>query len=334
MDIVFHYSLSNKLASLFWQKKNFIRWTVFVIWWCLLSFVVYSVKPLKVLVCTNLKANWSTSIDAFPSPKCSLSFFISFFFSQTCRLLLSQKSEGVESSKESLLAEDSLMPATDTTTDSAEKDSHSSSIGLDTNQDSMQPVITLTRLKMQTDDQQQEKEAEPSSTSEDLSTTSRNTIGSTDQDLSLYSKEETTSQESVVQEILAELPADSREKPDSEPAAAVEDANEEDEEKEAPAVPGKKNGTGRARATPKRRSGRATNRRWVEDEVERHETWYNLRTGCVSLWRGAVMKWRPRSEQPSLTPCWKVVNTHQQKRLLMNWGATEFLVSCSPRVGN
>lgn len=137
----------------------------------------------------------------------------------------------------------------------------------------MQPAITLTRLNTQADDQQQEKEAEPSSTSQNLTATLRNTIGSTDQDLSLHSKEEeTTSQQSVVQESLAELPADSGEKPDSEPAAAVEDANEEDEEQEAPAVPGKKNGTGKTRAAPKRRSGRATSRRWVEDEVERHET--------------------------------------------------------------
>lgn len=121
---------------------------------------------------------------------------------------------------------------------------------------------------MQTDNQQQEKDAELSSTSQDFTTTSRASTGSTDQDLSLHSKEkETTSQESVVQESPAELPAGSRETADSEAAAAVEDANEEDEEGEAPAVPGRKNGTGKAKATPKRRSGRATNRRWVKDDA-------------------------------------------------------------------
>ncbi|XP_026211044.1 cdkn1a interacting zinc finger protein 1a [Anabas testudineus] len=181
---------------------------------------------------------------------------------KACRLLLSQKEEAVESSRESLLAEESLRPLTDTTTDCADKNSHSSNTDVDTNLNSMQPIITLTRLKMQTDNQQQEKDAELSSTSQDFTTTSRASTGSTDQDLSLHSKEkETTSQESVVQESPAELPAGSRETADSEAAAAVEDANEEDEEGEAPAVPGRKNGTGKAKATPKRRSGRATNRR-------------------------------------------------------------------------
>ncbi|KAM7368938.1 hypothetical protein PAMP_013240 [Pampus punctatissimus] len=157
------------------------------------------------------------------------------------KALLGQKGEAVESSRESLLAEDRLRPVPVTTTDCLEENSLSGDAGLVPDLNSMQPTITLTRLRMQAEDQQQENHAEPDPTSQDFITTPATSSGSTDQELSL------TSQASVVQE------------PDSEPAAA---ANEE-EEKEAPAVPGKKNSTGRAKTTSKRRSGsaRAANRR-------------------------------------------------------------------------
>ncbi|TDH02069.1 hypothetical protein EPR50_G00169570 [Perca flavescens] len=169
------------------------------------------------------------------------------------RELLSQKSGAVESSRESLLAADSLRPVTETTTDCTDENSLSDETGLVTNLNSIQPIITLT---LQTENQQQ---AEPDPTSQDLVSTSATSTGNTDQELSLHiKKEEPTSQVSVVLESPAELPAGSREEPDSEPADAAEDANR-DEEREAPAVPGKKNGTGKAK--PKRRSGRATNRR-------------------------------------------------------------------------
>lgn len=172
--------------------------------------------------------------------------------------MLSQKGEAVGSSRDALLAADSLRPVTETSTDCLDETSLSDDPGLVTNTSSMQPIITLTRLNVQTENQQQEDQAEPDPASQDTSATS---TGSTDQDLSLHSKEEeTTSQASVVLESPAELPAGSREEPDSEPAAAAEDAIGEEEE-EAPAVPGKKNSTGKAKATPKRRSGRATNRR-------------------------------------------------------------------------
>ncbi|XP_071321299.1 cdkn1a interacting zinc finger protein 1a [Trachinotus anak] len=178
------------------------------------------------------------------------------------RVLLSQKGEAVESSRESLLASGSLRPVTKTTTDWSDENSLSDDTGLVTNLDSLQPIITLTRLQMQTENQQQEEESEPDPTSQDITTTSATCTDSTDQDLSLHSKEEdTTSKASLVQESPAELPAGSSEKPDSEPAASIEDANEEEEEKEAPAVPGKRNSTGKAKTAPKRRSGRATNRR-------------------------------------------------------------------------
>lgn len=178
------------------------------------------------------------------------------FSSQRYRELRSQKSGAVESSRESLLAADSLRPVTETTTDCTDENSLSDETGSVTNLNSIQPIITLTRLTVQTENQQQ---AEPDPTSQDSISTSATSTGNTDQELSLHIKEETTSQVSVVLENPAELPAGSREEPDSEPAAAAEDANGDEEEREAPAVPGKKNGTGKAK--PKRRSGRATNRR-------------------------------------------------------------------------
>lgn len=176
------------------------------------------------------------------------------------RLLLTQKGEAFEPSRESLLVEDSLRSGTDTTTDCPDSNSLSNDTGLETSLNSKQPVITLTRLKIEGDDQQQENEAEPSLTSQDLNSSGSSSDG-TEQDLSLHNQaEEATSQESVAQESLGELPAGSREEPGSELAAADDD-KELDEERESPAVPGRKNSTGKAKATPKRRSGRAMNRR-------------------------------------------------------------------------
>lgn len=170
--------------------------------------------------------------------------------------MLSQKGEAVASSRESLRAADRLGPATEPTADCPDENPHSddTSSGMDVN--SMQPIITLTRLQ-ENQQQGQEEQAEPDPTSQDFTATSATSTGSTDQDL-LCKEEETTSQAPGVQERPAELPAGSRGEP--EPGAAAEDANEEGE-KEAPAVPGKNSDTGKAKTTPKRRSGRSTNRR-------------------------------------------------------------------------
>nr|XP_046231299.1 cdkn1a interacting zinc finger protein 1a [Scatophagus argus] len=175
------------------------------------------------------------------------------------RELLSQKDETVASSRESLHAAGSFRPVTETTTDCSDENPHSDDIGLVTNINSVQPIITLTQLSVQTENQQQEEQAEPDPTSQNLTTTSATNTGSTDQDL-INKEEEITSQDLIVQESPAELPAGSREGPDSEPAAA-EGVNEEEVEKEAPAVPGKKSDTGKAKTAPKRRSARATNKR-------------------------------------------------------------------------
>lgn len=171
------------------------------------------------------------------------------------RELVSQKKEAAESSRESLLAADSLRPVTETTTDCLDEHNLSDDAGSVTNPDSEQPIDTLTGVNTQTENQQQEERAEPDPTSQDFVSTSA--TSNTDHVM----EDETTSLASVVlespAELPAELPADSREELDSEPAAAVEEANEEEEEeeKEAPAVPAKK------KAKTKRRSGRATNRR-------------------------------------------------------------------------
>ncbi|KAM9841055.1 cdkn1a interacting zinc finger protein 1a [Aulostomus maculatus] len=163
------------------------------------------------------------------------------------KALLSQK---VESSP----VEDSLRPVTETTTDCLEESSLSSGTLLGTNQTSMQPVITLDRLRAQAENQQQEEGAEPAPTSLDF--TSSDTSTSTHLELSHHSQEEEeeepASQASVDPEIPAQLLDGG-----SDPTAAAEDANEE-EEKEAAALPSKKNGTEKAK---RRRSGRATSRR-------------------------------------------------------------------------
>ncbi|XP_042364955.1 cdkn1a interacting zinc finger protein 1a [Plectropomus leopardus] len=165
------------------------------------------------------------------------------------RELLSQKSGAVKSSRESLPAAESLVPVKETTTDSLDENSLSDETVV-TDPNSRQPMIKLTRLNRQTKKQQQEEQAEPDPTSQDFISTSATS-----------KEEETSSQASEGLESPAELPAGSREEPDSEPAAAAEDANEEEAEEETPAVPGKKNITGKAKTTSKRRSGRATNRR-------------------------------------------------------------------------
>ncbi|XP_030291706.1 cdkn1a interacting zinc finger protein 1a isoform X1 [Sparus aurata] len=137
--------------------------------------------------------------------------------------MLSQKGEAVSSSRGSPQATDSLRPVIE---DFLDETSFSEDTGLVTNVDSMQPLTTLKQLDVHT-----EKTS----------------------DLHI-SEEETTSQP-------AELPAGSREEPESVAEAAAEDTNEGEEEKEAPAVAGRKSGTGKEKNTPKRRSGRAANRR-------------------------------------------------------------------------
>ncbi|XP_072228643.1 cdkn1a interacting zinc finger protein 1a [Leuresthes tenuis] len=189
-----------------------------------------------------------------------------------CRTSMSQKSEAPQSSKKSTQAADSVRSVTETPTDCSNEGSLSVDTGAAANLNSMQPIITVSQLKTQTENQPQEKQQETDSTSQDL-TISATSTGDLDQDLSLHHEEEDNpSQASEAQESPAELPAGSREEAEAEPAeaepapaAAAADSNEEEEveekEEELPAGPGKKNSTGKAKSTAKRRSGRATNRR-------------------------------------------------------------------------
>lgn len=157
-------------------------------------------------------------------------------------MLMSQKGEKVESSREPVEAADGLMHVKETTSDCSDKNLLSDDTGLATNRKSLQPVVTLTHLKMQTQRPQKGKLAEPEATSEDLSTVSATSSSNTDTSL-------------------AEMAASGSVEADSEPSASGENASEEVDEKEAPVTQGKKNGTGKAKTTTRRRSGRATNRR-------------------------------------------------------------------------
>lgn len=219
------------------------------------------------------------------------------------RELLSQKSGAVESSRESPLAAGSPRPITETPTDCLDENSLPDETVV-TEINSTQPLITLTRLNTQTNEQQQKEQAEPDPTSRDSISASATS-----------KEEETTSQVPVVQESPAELPAVNTEEPDSEPAAAavVADANEEEEEEEeAPTVTGKRNGTAKAKTTSKRRSGRATNRRWGKAKM-----WSEWKLG-TTLGQGVsvcekVLSWnrdQEVSEQPCLSLCRKVGIKH------------------------
>ncbi|KAM9306493.1 cdkn1a interacting zinc finger protein 1a [Pholidichthys leucotaenia] len=144
------------------------------------------------------------------------------------RASLSQKGDAAASSHESAQVADSLQPVTETTS--------CSSRNLLSDSTSLRPII-ISEMKMPTGHQQNEKQEE----TEALATSSP-----TDEELDGTQ---------------TELLTDSGE--NSEPPAPCEDANDEEEEEvnesQAPSV--KKNGTGRGRPTPRRRSGRATNRR-------------------------------------------------------------------------
>lgn len=152
----------------------------------------------------------------------------------------SRKDEAVASSRESIQAVDSLRPGTEPAADCSDKNPHCDDSVLGMNTNSPQPIHTLTGL---TDNKQQGEQAEPGPTSHDP--TSTTVAGTKHQDLPC-TEGETPSQAS------GELPACIEREPEPGPAAG--DTNEE-VDKEAPAVPGK------TKAAPKRRSGRAANRR-------------------------------------------------------------------------
>ncbi|TNN73807.1 Cip1-interacting zinc finger protein [Liparis tanakae] len=134
--------------------------------------------------------------------------------------LLSQKKEAVESSRESLLAADSLRPITETT--EQPQNSLSDETGLVTNLNSMQPIVALSQVDMQTENQQQEEQTEPEQDSQDSISISATSTGNIEQELSLYIQaEESTPQLSVVLESPAELPAGSGEEAEAEPETEI-----------------------------------------------------------------------------------------------------------------
>lgn len=115
----------------------------------------------------------------------------------------------------------------------------------------VQSTPALSRLK---ENQQPGDHAEPNAAAQVFSS-------SAEQEL-LNRKDETVSLLSGVQETALEFPVSRTEEP--EPGAAAKDDGDDDDEeegKEVHAVPGENKNSGKARATPKRRSGRVTNRR-------------------------------------------------------------------------
>lgn len=151
-------------------------------------------------------------------------FFCCLFFClQKYKELLGRKDEAVVSSRESTQAVDSPRPGSETAGDCSDTSQHCDDSVLGMNTTPPGP----------TENEQQRKQAESGPTS-------LSGAGSQQQE------EETLSQAA------AELPA--AHEGDPEPMAAAEDTNKE-EGKKAPAA------SGRTKAAPKRRSGRAANRR-------------------------------------------------------------------------
>ncbi|XP_037548587.1 cdkn1a interacting zinc finger protein 1a [Nematolebias whitei] len=143
------------------------------------------------------------------------------------RVLQSQESEPIPPA-------DRFKPATETSSDCSQENN-------------MKPVVTVTRLKMEEENQLEEEQPETDTASQDLGIAAPS---SPDENLSVHHEDRTiTSQVSAAQESPAE-------EVNSGLAAAEEE--ESNGEEEVPASQGKKNSTGKAKTTAKRRSGRST----------------------------------------------------------------------------
>lgn len=174
-------------------------------------------------------------------------FFSLCFNSQKFKETLGPTEEENGSSRDPLCAApDSPGPPAESPGSSSGEKPSSVDTGVATHVNSEQSTVS-TGL---TEEQPPEEHAEPDAAAQDL-------CSSAEEEL-LSRGEETVSLLCGVQETPAEAPAGSTEEP--QPGAAAEDDDEE-EGKEAPAVPGKNKNGGRAKAAPKRRSGRVTNRR-------------------------------------------------------------------------
>lgn len=152
------------------------------------------------------------------------------------RELVGQKEEAVSCPEESLLA--AVEPSADCPLDLLAADP-------------LEPSVDLAQLDPLVGEEEEEPEdAEPSS------------LNDADQDLSLLQEDEELLLRGEEEEPASDLQeADSEANTAATAAAAPEEEEEEVEKEEAPtATPGKKNSAGKAK-TPKRRSGRAANRR-------------------------------------------------------------------------
>lgn len=179
--------------------------------------------------------------------RCDVWFSSPCCHSQKYKETLSPTEEENASSGEPLCAADSPGPPAESPGSSSGEKPSSDDTGVATNVNSEQSTVAVCGL---TEDQRPEDPAEPDAAAQDP-------CSSTEEEL-LSREEETVSVLRGVQETPVEVPAGSTEEP--QPGAAAEDDDEE-EGKEVPAVPGKTKNGGRAKAAPKRRSGRVTNRR-------------------------------------------------------------------------
>lgn len=169
------------------------------------------------------------------------------FNSQKYKETLSPTDEENASSREPHCAVDSPGPPAESPGSSSGEKPSSDDTDVATLVNSEQSTVAVCEL---TEDQQPEDHAEPDAAAQEL-------CSSAEEEL-LSREEETLSLLCGGQETPVEVPAGSTEEP--QPGAAAEDDDEE-EGKEVPVVPGKNKNGGRAKAAPKRRSGRVTNRR-------------------------------------------------------------------------
>lgn len=171
-------------------------------------------------------------------------------------MLQSQEGDSVHSSR-SIPPADSFKPATETTSDCSQENMPSVDTSgdaelnimepvvtpsVDTSGDIdlniMEPVVTVTRLKMQ-----EEKQPETDTASQDLGIAA---TSSPDEDFGVHLEDR-----AIPSQLSADEEVDSG-------LAAAEEGEESNGEEEPPASQGKKNSTGKAKTTPKRRSGRST----------------------------------------------------------------------------
>lgn len=179
--------------------------------------------------------------------RCDLWFLSPCLNPQKYKETLGPTDEDTASSREALCAADSPGPPAESPGSSSGEKPSCDITAVATNVNSEQATVAACGL---TEAQRAEDHAEPEAAAQELcSSPEEELLGREEEAGPLLRGEPQTP---------GEAPAGSTEEPQA--GAAAEDEDEE-EGKEVPAVPGKNKNGGRAKAAPKRRSGRVTNRR-------------------------------------------------------------------------